>query len=302
MKLLRYTLAHVVVCALAQAALAQSHTVSETVPGTVVPRTEVPLPPTTIVGGDETTRKPVAVSRAKRVRPPKPGTRKRITVRIEPDVAPLRIPAKKADADGGEKAGSVQPGRYSWFWDRVSPDLAKSSPGRLEPALVALSSQGRVDAPRLQTLRDIAAARAVPILTATVGTRVSPALVLAVIAVESAGKVDAVSPVGAQGLMQLMPETAQQFDVDDSLSPDQNIAGGVRYLDWLMREFDGDPILVLAGYNAGPGAVRKHGGVPPFSETRDYVPKVLAAFRVARALCKTPPELISDGCVFATGS
>lgn len=66
-----------------------------------------------------------------------------------------------------------------------------------------------------------------------------------------------------------------------------------------MGEFDRDPILVLAGYNAGEGSVRKHAGVPPFAETRDYVPKVLAAFQVAQGLCLTPPELISDGCVFA---
>jgi soluble lytic murein transglycosylase-like protein len=65
-----------------------------------------------------------------------------------------------------------------------------------------------------------------------------------------------------------------------------------------MQEFDNDPILVLAGYNAGEGSVRNYDGVPPYAETRDYVPKVLAAFQVARGLCTTPPELISDGCVF----
>lgn len=126
----------------------------------------------------------------------------------------------------------------------------------------------------------------------------SPALVLAVIAVESAGKSDAVSRVGATGLMQLMPDTASRFGVTDSLVPAHNIAGGVKYLDWLMQEFGNDPILVLAGYNAGEGNVRNHQGVPPFAETRDYVPKVLAAFQVASGLCQTRPQLISDGCVF----
>ena len=116
--------------------------------------------------------------------------------------------------------------------------------------------------------------------------------------VESSGRVDAVSSAGAQGLMQLMPDTASRFGVIDSTVPKQNIAGGIKYLDWLMGEFANDPILVLAGYNAGEGSVRKHAGVPPFAETRDYVPKVLAAFQVAKGLCKTPPELISDGCVF----
>ena len=119
------------------------------------------------------------------------------------------------------------------------------------------------------------------------------------ITVESAGKSDAVSAAGAKGLMQLMPDTAVRFGVNNSLEPTQNITGGVKYLDWLMQEFDRDPILVLAGYNAGEGSVRKHQGVPPFAETRDYVPKVLAAFQVAKGLCQTPPELITDGCVFA---
>jgi soluble lytic murein transglycosylase-like protein len=127
---------------------------------------------------------------------------------------------------------------------------------------------------------------------------VSPALVLAVIAVESSGDAAAVSTAGAEGLMQLMPATAERFGVDDALTPSENILGGVRYLDWLMEEFDGDPVIVLAGYNAGEGSLQKYNGVPPFPETRDYVPKVLAAFQVARGLCLTPPELISDGCVF----
>ena len=100
--------------------------------------------------------------------------------------------------------------------------------------------------------------------------------------------------------MQLMPDTAERFGVQDAFEPEDNIRGGVAYLDFLMKEFDHDPILVLAGYNAGEGAVKSHEGVPPFVETRDYVPKVLAAYAVARGLCKTPPELITDGCVFST--
>ena len=147
-------------------------------------------------------------------------------------------------------------------------------------------------------MQDIARTNGIAILTATVGTQVSPALVLAVITVESAGRPDAISGAGAEGLMQLMPDTAARFGVSNSLEPTQNINGGVKYLNWLMQEFDRDPILVLAGYNAGEGSVRKHAGVPPFAETRDYVPKVLAAFQVAKGLCRTPPELISDGCVF----
>lgn len=103
---------------------------------------------------------------------------------------------------------------------------------------------------------------------------------------------------GQKGLMQLMPATASRFGVTDVNIPAQNISGGVAYLDWLMGEFGNDPVLVLAAYNAGVGAVRKNNGVPPYSETRDYVPKVLAAFQVARGLCMTPPQLATDGCVF----
>ena len=153
-------------------------------------------------------------------------------------------------------------------------------------------------APRLQLLQQIAADRGRDILISSAGTEVSPALALAVIAVESGGAADAVSSAGAQGLMQLMPDTAARFGVSDALEPQANIKGGIAYLDWLMGEFGGDPLLVLAGYNAGEGAVRKHGGVPPFAETRDYVPKVLAAYQAASGLCITPPLLLSDGCVF----
>ncbi|HMO73684.1 MAG TPA: lytic transglycosylase domain-containing protein, partial [Paracoccaceae bacterium] len=135
-------------------------------------------------------------------------------------------------------------------------------------------------------------------LKATIGTQVSPALVLAVIGIESAGRVDAVSHAGAVGLMQLIPATAERFGVTDSKDPAQNIRGGVAYLDWLMKEFDRDPLMVLAAYNAGEGAVRANDGVPPYSETRDYVPKVLAAWQVAQGLCATPPELVTDPCAF----
>ncbi|HEX9857674.1 MAG TPA: lytic transglycosylase domain-containing protein, partial [Paracoccaceae bacterium] len=155
-----------------------------------------------------------------------------------------------------------------------------------------------VAAPRLQHMQEIAQSYGKDILTATLGTEVSPALVLAVIGIESAGRADAVSSAGAQGLMQLIPATATRFGVSDSSNASQNIRGGVAYLDWLMKEFDRDPLMVLAAYNAGEGAVTANAGVPPYAETRDYVPKVLAAWQVAQGLCQTPPELVSDPCVF----
>lgn len=237
---------------------------------------------------------------AKRVKPPAPGARqKRITIQIDPTAQPAPKPRKPAsDETADAPTRPSQPGRYSWFWEEVSPDIAESGPGRLDLALKTITGSGKVKAPRLQALQDIAKAQGAPILRSTVGTSVSPALVLAVIAVESAGKSDAVSSAGAAGLMQLMPATATRFGVTDRMVANENIKGGVKYLNWLMKEFNNDPILVLAGYNAGEGSVKTHKGVPPFAETRDYVPKVLAAFKVASGLCTTPPELITDGCVF----
>ena len=234
---------------------------------------------------------------AKRVKPPGAGTARRITIQIDPAAQPKPAPKVPA-ADVAEAAPAS--GQFDWFWEKVSPDAAGAGPGRLDGALVTLAAApGKVPTPRLQQMQEIALANGVDILRSTIGTEVSPALVLAVISVESSGRADAVSKAGAQGLMQLMPDTATRFGVGDSLVPGENIAGGVKYLNWLMNEFDRDPMLVLAGYNAGEGTVRKYAGVPPFAETRDYVPKVLAAFQVAKGLCKTPPLLISDGCVFA---
>lgn len=255
---------------------------------------------------------PFADFQPKMVRPPgadpaaRPSpARKRITVQIDPEEQAERIAALPPMVDPQPKpaaaaAEAARPGAYTWFWDTISPELTSAGAGRLAPALRALAGSDAVAAPRLQALQEIVAEQGVAILQSTVGTSVSPALVLAVIAVESAGRADAVSSAGAAGLMQLMPDTATRFGVADRMEAAQSIKGGVKYLDWLMKEFDGDPILVLAGYNAGEGAVRNHSGVPPYAETRDYVPKVLNAFRVASGLCRTPPELISDGCVFVT--
>jgi soluble lytic murein transglycosylase-like protein len=241
--------------------------------------------------------KPFPEFTAKRIKPPKSGDSKRITIQI--DTAPrITAPPEAVVTPSGAIARKA-PGQFDWFWQKISPAAEKAGPGRLQDALTTLAGAGgTVPAPRLQQMQNIAKANGIDILRATIGTQVSPALVLAVITVESAGKSDAISGAGAEGLMQLMPDTALRFGVADSMVATQNIAGGVKYLDWLMAEFDRDPILVLAGYNAGEGSVRKHAGVPPFSETRDYVPKVLAAFQVAKGLCQTPPELISDGCVF----
>lgn len=103
-------------------------------------------------------------------------------------------------------------------------------------------------------------------------------LVRAVIKVESDYDPRAVSPVGATGLMQLMPETAMRMQVRDIQDPRENIFGGVRFLRVLANAFNGDLALTIAGYNAGQGAVEKYGGIPPYAETQGYVTRVLAFY------------------------
>jgi hypothetical protein len=99
-------------------------------------------------------------------------------------------------------------------------------------------------------------------------------LVRAIIQAESAFYENAKSNKGAMGLMQLIPATAKRFGVIDPFDPVQNITGGVKYLQWLIDHFDGDYTKVIAAYNAGENAVKRHNGIPPFAETRAYVPKV----------------------------
>jgi hypothetical protein len=249
----------------------------------------------------------------KRIGVPQKDVKKRITVQIDPAeqarmLAAVMAPPENPVPKGGRAEGLMpEPGpvasNYDWYWEKVSPALGARD-GRFPTALSALTQgpEGTiVAAPRMQHMQDIAEAHGADILEATIGTEVSPALVLAVMATESAGRIDAVSSAGAVGLMQLIPATAERFGVKDSTDPEDNIKGGVAYLNWLMREFDSDPLMVLAAYNAGENAVKDNGGVPPYAETRDYVPKVLAAWAIARGLCVTPPELVTDGCVFTVG-
>jgi hypothetical protein len=107
--------------------------------------------------------------------------------------------------------------------------------------------------------------------------QLSPALVLALMAAESNFDPGAESPKKAQGLMQLMPDTATRFRVTRITDPAQNIRGGMAYLRWLLAYFEGDVMLALAGYNAGEKAVDRYLGVPPYAETRLYVRKIMAA-------------------------
>jgi soluble lytic murein transglycosylase-like protein len=108
---------------------------------------------------------------------------------------------------------------------------------------------------------------------------VDPRLALAIVRSESNFQARARSPRNAQGLMQLIPETAERFGVRDVWNPEQNVRGGLTYLRWLLDRFGGDVALASAAYNAGEKAVEHHGGVPPYNETREYVRRILGFYR-----------------------
>lgn len=107
---------------------------------------------------------------------------------------------------------------------------------------------------------------------------VDPKLVLSVITVESNFQIKAASPKAAMGLMQLIPATADRFNVRNAFDATQNIKGGIAYLRWLLSYFRGDVQLAVAGYNAGENAVDRHKGIPPYKETRQYVQKVMGLY------------------------
>ncbi|TVQ88224.1 MAG: lytic transglycosylase [Chromatiaceae bacterium] len=132
------------------------------------------------------------------------------------------------------------------------------------PARVAVTRKHPAHGPIAQLVRELAPQY-----------RLDPNLVLAVIEVESNFNPQALSVKNAQGLMQLIPATAERFGVTNVWEPEQNIRGGMAYLRWLMNHFNGDLELVLAAYNAGEGAVQRHGGIPPYTETQNYVRRVI---------------------------
>lgn len=243
---------------------------------------------------------------AKRIKPPTADSSKRINVQIEeranPAVPPVIGVPTVAIPNTADTEAALAQSLFPWFWEVFPATGGETGPGRLEDAaelVSAPSGKESLPPPRLQALQDIASSYGREILLATIGTEVSPAIVLAVIYTESAGQVLAESKAGALGLMQLMPATIERFDVGDATLAADNIKGGVAFLDALLKRYEGDPILALAAYNAGEGAVRDHQGVPPYPETLNYVPRVISAYTVARGLCTSPTLLPSDPCVFA---
>jgi soluble lytic murein transglycosylase-like protein len=122
--------------------------------------------------------------------------------------------------------------------------------------------------------------------------RLDPRLVLAVMQVESRFDAQARSPRNAQGLMQLMPDTARRFQVQDPSDPLQNLRGGMRYLRWLLDTYHGDVVLALAAYNAGEGSVDRHRGVPPFRETVAYVQRIRALYPFDRHPYQPPKAIL----------
>jgi soluble lytic murein transglycosylase-like protein len=158
-------------------------------------------------------------------------------------------------------------------------------PPCLSPPEADPVAQAQANAPRASTVQLLARlpppSNAPPAIVNFVNLvapeyQLAPALVLALIAAESNFDPLAQSPKNAQGLMQLIPDTAQRFKVTKLRDPAQNIRGGMAYLRWLLAYFEGDIALALAGYNAGEGAVDRYLGVPPYAETRLYVRKIMA--------------------------
>ncbi|MCC6852939.1 MAG: transglycosylase SLT domain-containing protein [Rubrivivax sp.] len=162
--------------------------------------------------------------------------------------------------------------------DVVAQAPVRAAPPR--PAAVLRKAQAAAPAPPLPANAPEPIVRYVRL--AAPDYKLEPWLVLAVMAAESNFNAGAVSPKNAQGLMQLIPDTARRFGVKDLLDPVQNIRGGMAYLRWLLAYYEGDVSLALAAYNAGEGAVDRYLGVPPFAETRNYVLKILVSLNGRR--------------------
>ena len=157
----------------------------------------------------------------------------------------------------------------------VSLPSRASLPALAVPEPVQTMPATKNPQPRVSTQIDARAAIDASIRKAAAKYDLSPALLHAVVKAESNYDAGAVSPAGAQGLMQLMPGTADELGVEDPFDIEQNINGGARYLRRMLNRFDGDIEQALSAYNAGPGTVQRYNGKVPYAETRTYVAKVM---------------------------
>ena len=179
--------------------------------------------------------------------------------------------------------------QYQWFWNMVPPRVADGERHRAMDAVAAARLDNRWMFGSMGMARAVMSTWGQEIRTAAHASRLSEALLAALVMVESNGTPNAVSHAGAQGLGQLMPGTAHHLGVRDAFDPSQNLRGAAAYLSDLLDMFGGDLVLALAAYNAGEGAVMRHRGVPPYRETRAYVPKVLSAFLLTQEICGLQP-------------
>lgn len=172
----------------------------------------------------------------------------------------------------GKESGSAGDSSYL--------EVAADSVVRIETVVEAPEPQATVKMPGPVTIMTAPTKEEMHEMLAHAGAKhnIDEDLLASVVRAESGGQVRAVSRIGARGLMQLMPGTASAMGVDDAFRPEQNISGGTAYLDWLLIRYHDNVALALAAYNAGPGAVDKYHGVPPYRETREYVARVIREF------------------------
>jgi|GEM_PF-1600649 len=196
---------------------------------------------------------------------------------MPPAAPPSNLAAAGAPASGG---GWRRAGRFEPAGAEAEPQPTQATTGGLAaPAALGTATAGL----NQQRIEEVGAAPyASPIVEAANRYGIEPALLFGLVQQESGFNPNAQSPAGAVGLTQLMPGTAAALGVSNPLDPREALEGGARYLAQLLREFNGNVELALAAYNAGPGAVRAAGGIPPIPETQTYVADVLAnaaAFR-----------------------
>ena len=206
------------------------------------------------------------------------------TASATPTPTAAATPASTPRATSGQPQRRLQQGQvYSYIKDGVRHYSSSRPSGGAQVAAVRTISYsfvetcyacGATPGVNFGTIRLNHTAYRDEIARASRDFGVEEAIVRAIMHAESAFNPNALSRAGAQGLMQLMPATARRFGVVNAYDPEQNIRGGVEYLAWLLKRFNGDLTLAAAGYNAGEGAVDRHKGVPPYSETQRYVVRV----------------------------